>query len=267
MENNNMKKTIGLDLGDKNHRVCVLDFLGAVKLNSVLVNNVESMQAFFSEYVGATVAMEAGAQSLWISKMLEEMGLNVLVGNPGKLRMIWKSERKDDARDAEMLARIARFDRELLCTIKHRSIEAQYDLNQIKARDTLVRTRTSLINFTKGVLKQSGLRVKSCSAEVFHRQAVESIPEELKPSLYPVLEIIENLTSQIRGYDKQIDQLCEEKYPETIAVRQIKGVGSLTSLAFVLILESPERFRKSRDVGSFLGLIWINREKQTNNFG
>ncbi|MBN1549868.1 IS110 family transposase, partial [bacterium] len=254
MENNIMKNTIGLDLGDRNHMVCVLEFYGKVELKNQIENNSESIISFFSGYSGATVAMEAGAQSLWISQLLEKMGLTVLVGNPGKLRMIWKSDKKDDYRDALMLARIARFDPDLLCPIKHRSMETQYDLNQIKARDVLVRTRTNLINFSKGVLKQFGLKVESCGSEVFHKRAADVVPLELKSCLDPILETLEKLTSQIRGYDKQIDQLCKEKYPETIAVRQIRGVGSLTALAYMLILESPDRFPKSRDVGPFLGL-------------
>lgn len=255
MKNSNMKKTIGLDLGDKKHTVCVLSFRGVVKESCILNNDWESIKTFFSKYSKATVAVEAGGQSLWISHMLEAMGLKVLVGNPGKLRMIWNSDRKDDYRDAEMLARIARFDPQLLYPIQHRSIQAQCDLSQIKARDVLVRSRTNMINFVKGVLKQFGIMIDSGSAETFHKTAVKAIPDDLKCCVYPILDILEKLTGQIRQYNKQIEQLCEEKYPETLSVRQIKGVGSLTALAFVLILESPDRFRKSRDVGSFLGLI------------
>jgi len=254
MENNSMKNTIGLDLGDKNHTVCILSFYGKVKLKCQIENNLESIKSFFSEYSGATVAMEAGAQSLWISHLLEQMEFNVLIGNPGKLRMIWSSDNKDDYRDAEMLARIARFDSQLLCAVKHRSMDSQYDLNRIKARDVFVRTRTNLINFTRGELKQLGITVESSDADGFHKCAAEVIPTELESCLYPVLGMMENLTSQIKRYDKQIEKLCKEKYPETAAVRQIKGVGSLTALAYVLILESPDRFQKSRDVGAFLGL-------------
>jgi len=71
----------------------------------------------------------------------------------------------------------------------------------------------------------------------------------------PLIKQIDNLTLQIRVYDKQIERLCDAKYPETIAIRQINGVGSLIALAFVLILESPNRFPNRRSVGSFVGLV------------
>jgi transposase len=254
MKDNTMSLTIGIDLGDKSHQVCVLNHRGMVELNNRIINNLETVKSFFSLYKGATIAMEAGSQSLWMSHLLDEMGLHVLVGNPRRLRMIWNNDRKADVQDAEMLARIARFDPKLLSPIHHRSIYAQHDLNQIKARDMLVRTRSNMINFVKGVLKQYGLRIPTCSAESLHKRAVEVIPDELKPSLDPMLELLDKLTVEIRQYDKKIARLCQ-RYPETKAVSQIKGVGPITSLAFVLILENPDRFRKSRDVGPFLGLV------------
>jgi len=56
------------------------------------------------------------------------------------------------------------------------------------------------------------------------------------------------------GLFQQVKKISEEKYPETELLRAIKGVGPITALAFVLILEDPERFSKSRQVGSFIGL-------------
>ena len=69
----------------------------------------------------------------------------------------------------------------------------------------------------------------------------------------PLLGTVSQLTQTIRGYDRQIRALAEKKYPETGALKQVTGVGDLTALAFVLVLEDPDRFRKSRIVGSFLG--------------
>jgi transposase len=80
------------------------------------------------------------------------------------------------------------------------------------------------------------------------------MPDFLKETLTPIVEIIGKLTDQIKEYDRKIEQISKEKYPETELLRAIKGVGPVTALAFVLILEDPERFSKSRQVGSFLGL-------------
>lgn len=246
--------TIGMDLGDKNNLIFVLDDAGNVLKTSVITNNKKSIVKFFTHYAGATVAIEAGTHSPWISRVLEQLGCEVLVGNPRKLRMIWGSNNKNDMRDAEMLARIARFDRHLLHPIKHRGEQTQADLCLIKARDMLVQNRTSLVNHVRGAVKSIGMRIPKCSAECFHKKAPDHIPGILKEALLPVVEMIENLTRRIKDYTRQAERINEEKYPETRCLLQVKGVGTITALAYVLTLEERARFEKSRDVGPFIGL-------------
>jgi transposase len=89
----------------------------------------------------------------------------------------------------------------------------------------------------------------------FHKKAGAHIPEALWPALGPILETIGSLTERIRGYDRQLETVCQEHYPETELLRQVEGVGSLTALTFVLTLEDPYRFEKSRAVGAYLGLV------------
>jgi transposase len=168
--------------------------------------------------------------------------------------MIWESDQKDDHRDAEMLARIGRFDPHLLHPIRHRCAVAQADLGVIKAREMLVKSRTMLIAHVRGVVKSSGERIGSCSAHVVHRRAMEQTPEALMPALEPIIKSIEELTIRIGHYDRLIEQLCERDYPETTRLRAISGVGAITALAFVLSLEESSRFEKSRAVGAFVGL-------------
>jgi transposase len=246
--------TIGMDLGDKNHEVCVLDQEGRLMDRFVVGNTRKQLQKFFQPYAGALVAMENGTHSPWISRDLKALGCKVLVGNARKLRMIWARSQKTDVKDAEMLARIARFDRQLLYPIRHRSQQAQIDLEQIKARDLLVRLRTDLINHVRSTVKAIGERLPSCSADCFDKRAQTFMPDSLRTALMPLVEQIASLTRQIRGYKCKIEQLALTVYPETACLRQIQGVGLITSLAFILTLESPDRFDKSRAVGPHLGL-------------
>jgi transposase len=95
-----------------------------------------------------------------------------------------------------------------------------------------------------------------CPARSFHNKAAEHIPEALWPALGPILETIGSLTERIREYDRQLETICQEHYyPETELLRQVEGVGVLTALTFVLTLEDPHRFAKSRTVGAYLGLV------------
>ncbi len=246
--------TIGMDLGDKNNVICVLNNDGNTIKNVTIENSNTSLRSFFKNYKGATVAFEAGTHSPWISRLLSSMGCTILVGNPRKLRAIWDSDQKNDTRDAEMLARIARFDPDLLYPINHRGEQAQIDMELLQARDILVRNRASLINHVRGSVKSLGGRVPSCNADYFHRKGEQYLPVELQEYLLPVLKIIEQLTLQIKEFDQTIEQISIQRYPETELLRAIQGVGPLTALAFVLTLDDPDRFSKSRQVGSFIGL-------------
>ena len=250
----NTSNTVGVDMGDKNHRVVTLDSAGEVSDRCWVSNTAPALRKHFKSLAPCRVALEAGTHSGWVSRLLEEMGHEVLVGNPRRLRVIWDSDRKDDDRDAETLARIARLDPKLLYPIHHRGAEAQSDLAVIKARDMLVKTRSRLVASARGLVKTSGHRIDSCGAEVFHKRLREKMPSDLDAALEPMLKIIEELTMRIRHYDKKIRTLCDEKYPETKILREIVGVGPITALAFILTLEHADRFKKSRDVGSYVGL-------------
>jgi transposase len=94
-----------------------------------------------------------------------------------------------------------------------------------------------------------------CTARSFHTKASEQLPEELVVALGPILETIGSLTERIRDYEHQLEMISKENYPETNLLRQVEGVGVLTALTFVLTLEDPSRFEKSRSVGAYLGLV------------
>ena len=199
--------------------------------------------------------MEVGTHSRWSSHLLTGLGHDVLVANARKLRAIYHNPRKGDRADAEILARLARLDPELLSPIHHRSPQAQADLAVLRSRDAIVRCRTLLINHARDIVKASGSRLPSCTADSFAHKVAPDIPEPLLPALAPIIDTIASLTQQIKSYDRKNEELCSESYPETKLLREISGVGPLTSLAFILTLENPDRFRRSRQVGPAIGLV------------
>ena len=245
--------TVGMDMGDKKHKINIIDSDGEIIKESFVSNTATGIRKYFGKLPPCTVAMEAGTHSRWVSQILDELGHDVLVGNPRKLRVIWDSDNKNDDRDAEMLARIARFDRNLLYPIHHRNNEAQADLAIIKSRDMLVKARAQLITHARGLVKSMGYRITKCSTETFHKRLEKEMPEELRPALEPILNSIIEISEQIRICDYKLKDLAN-KYPETENLQSIVGVGPVTSLAYILTLESHDRFKKSRDVGPYLGL-------------
>lgn len=253
-----MKKVhyIGMDMGDQNHDVCVLDAEGQVVRRDRVRNTAEALKAYFAKEAGGTpVALEAGTHSAWVSRLLESLGLKVVVAQPRALKALWSRDRKNDASDAELLARMLRADPQLLHPIRHRSEQAQVDLLPLRSRDVLIQSRTKLINAARGLAKSLGSRLPSTDARYFAAKARVDLPPVLQPALLPLLDSIETISAQIKAMDRQIEQTAKEKYPETARLREVTGVGALTALAYVLTVADPTRFRRSREVGPYLGLV------------
>jgi len=248
--------TAGLDLGDKYSYLCLIDQQsGEIMEEGRLRTSPETFKRRFASGQPMRIAIEAGTHSPWVSRVLEECGHEVLVANARKLRLIYSNKRKTDEIDAENLARLARVDPKLLYPLKHRGEESQAHMAIIRSRQALVGCRTQLVNHVRGAVKSFGARLPKCPARSFHNKAVEHIPDTLWPALGPILEQIGSLTERIRDYDRKLEAISEERYPETKLLRQVVGIGPLTALTFVLTVEDPYRFEKSRSVGAYLGLV------------
>ena len=248
------KLTIGLDLGDRNSWYCVLDEAGRIQLEQRVRTTSKGLQEVFGAMPRSRVALEIGTHSPWISRLLSALGHEVIVANARKVRLIGESRKKDDRLDAQTLARLARIDPELLYPVKHRSAQAQADLMMIRARAGLVRARTGLVNTACALAKSYGERLRGCNVRNMDPEKAEGLSPELQRALEPLLAAIEEVSERISEYNGRIEALAQASYPQVELLKQIKGVGTLIALTFLLTLEDPHRFRKSRDVGSYLGL-------------
>jgi transposase len=248
------KLTIGLDLGDRNSWYCVLDEAGQIQLEQRVRTNAKALQEAFGTMPRSRIALETGTHSPWISRLLSELGHEVIVAHARKVRLIGESRKKDDRLDAQTLARLARIDPELLCPVKHRSAQAQADLTLIRARAGLVRARTALVNTARSLAKSYGQRLRGCNVRNMNPEKAEGLSPELQNALEPLLAEIESVSERIAEYNDRIEVLAQDSYPQVALLKQIKGVGTLIALTFLLTLEDPHRFRKSRDVGCYLGL-------------
>jgi transposase len=250
--------TIGLDLGDKKHAICVIDQAGTIIDERMITNYQESLRRLSEKYPQSRIAMEVGTHSPWISRLLRDLGHEVIVANPRKLRAIYTSNRKSDQTDARMIARLARVDIELLHPIEHSTEQAQRDLLQVKLRDTLVRQRVDIISSVRFTLKSLGVRLPAPSTACFAKRCRAFLAvgnEDLSAMVEPALQILDLLTENIRGLERGIEESCQNQYPATARLRQVPGVGPITSLAFVLTIGDPQRFEHPRDVAAYLGLV------------
>jgi len=246
--------TIGIDLGDVWSHYCTLNEDGEVVDRGRFRTTLAGVDKWFTDGPRARVAMETGTHSIWVSEQLRELGHEVIVANVRELRAISHSDRKSDTVDAEKIARYARLDPEILRPICHRTVAQQEALTLIRARNLIVRLRTAAVNSVRGLAKPCGYRLPASSTLCFAKRCMAVLPPGLAQALGPVLEQIAAMAVKIRHYDRLIKRLTETEYPETQALLQVYGVGQLTALTYVLTLGSKERFKRSRDVGCYLGL-------------
>jgi transposase len=262
---NNSTQTIGMDLGDKRSFLYVVDNVTGDEVEQAHIpTTIKNVGKWFAQRQPATVVIEIGTHSGWVSRLIAQHGHEVLVADARQVRNLAKGANKDDRLDAEFLARLGRADRRLLKPIKLRTEDTQIALGILRSRDSLVQARTQLINHVRGAVKAVGVRLPACSSESFHKLSNE-IPEKLRELLNPMMVCIDTINKQIHAYDQIIEGKSKQQYPETAILRQVSGVGPITALAFILTIEDPNRFDKSRTVGAYLGLTGSRYDSGESN--
>ena len=246
-------KKLGMDLGMKQSEICELDAAGAVEARATIPTTRAAIKRWFGKREKAEICLEAGGSSPWVDRLLRELGHDVVVVNPRRVKLIAESTLKTDKIDAEILARLLRGDRTLLRPVQHRGEETQRMRAQLRAREVLIKARTACINSVRGILRSFGYKLPKGTTEKFAKRFDEVVlPEELKGLVTPLAETVRSLSEQIKGFDGWVEQTAEA-YPEVERLKQIDGVGTLSALAFVLCIEDPTRFTDSRRVGAYLG--------------
>ena len=124
----------------------------------------------------------------------------------------------------------------------------------LELRDSLVRAPVALIDAVRFALKSLGYPVSNPSSACFHKLVLKEVPESIGEMIAHNVAAIAELTQRIKALDTSISRLAAERYPETIYLQQVSGVGPITSLYFVLKVGNAGRFQRTRDIGAFLGL-------------
>lgn len=260
MEKDSVQWTAGIDLGDRFSHIAVVDEGGELVREGRLRTTEEGLADELGGKQRMLVVIEAGTHSPWVGRTLAELGHEVAVANPRRVELIGRSVKKRDESDAETLARLGRMDVAFLHPIVHRSREHQEALAVIRARRELVEARTGLVNHVRGAAKALGVRLPACDTRYFARRSRGHLHGSLASAYLPVLEVITVLEEKVRAYDQEVVRLIEQRFPEAKVLQQVSGVGPLTALTYVLVIGDPTRFRHSRDVAAYLGLVPRQRQ-------
>jgi transposase len=246
--------TVGLDLADKYSDWVALSGEGEVVVRQRVRTTEPELRKTFGAIKPTVMAIEVGTHSWWVSRVLSDCGHRVVIANARKVALIHKNKRKNNSIDAETLARLGRADERLLYPVTHRDERSHADLAVLRSRDLIIGARTKLINHVRGCTKVFGVQLAKCSAEAFVNRCKAVIPASVKEAIEPVLGHIDGMSKQIDAYDKQIAKMIVH-HPAAQQLMEIKGVGPLTAMAFVLTIEDPQRIGSSRSTGAYFGLV------------
>jgi len=248
--------TLGIDLGDKTSVTYGLDTATGETTGPARVATTESgMEDLFAGLPRTRVVIETGTHANWVARLAEAFGHEVIVAQSRKVALISQSEKKTDARDAQILARFGATQPALLYPVKLRSERAQTQIAVLRAREQVVEARTGLISCARGVAKSLGRRLPACGADAFHRKVWREVPTDLERALRPLVIAVARLTRTIRRYDREVARMCRTERDVAARLAEVYGVGELTALAFVLAVDDPKRFASSRLAGAYFGLV------------
>ncbi len=245
----------GLDLGDRHSPLCLLGLDGKIIERHRIRTNGKAFEKFFDVWGPMRVVFEAGTHSLWVFRLLQRLGHQPLMADTHHLALITQSMSKSDRRDAATLGELGLRLPQMMRAVTPCSLETQQHRTVPRARDGAVQARTKLSSQGRGLVKSFGARWPACDTAACAKKAAAAMPSDLKDTLGPLLLVIQHRSDEIRRYDKKIEQLGDEKYPHTLRMRSIRGVGPITALAFVLNLDNAvEKLESRRAAGPRRGL-------------
>lgn len=247
-------RTIGIDLSARKSAYAVMEPDGSRSEEGSFAMDRSSVEGFFRRNPRSRVVLEACTSARWVVEVAEELGHEVVVANPRTFKPISQSVRKSDRNDARLLADFGQVRPHVLGPVVLRNGNVQAARTVLVARDTLVSCRTAMINCVRSTLRDSGLALPDCAAERFHVRVRELIPQKHHEAIMPILKALEAQSASIAEHEATIAKLIREQFPETKVLQQVAGVGPITSLGFVVTIGDPNRFPRSRDVGSYFGL-------------
>lgn len=248
----------GIDLASVSSYAYVTDEKGA----KLAAGELETSKAGFGRLVkkfcrgGLAIAIEAGNQTAWVYDELVKLGAKVTVVNPTKVKLIAESRRKTDKIDAKILCELLRLDA-LPHPVHMPGPEARELRGLLVARRQLMTARTKLCNVVRGMLRQTGVRLRAGELStptgwkrLFHAGFEHDHILHIVAAYY---DSFLALTKSIRELDQQLAKR-EKNEPRAARLKTMPKVGRIASLTFLAAVDDVNRFPNSRKLVGYSGL-------------
>ncbi len=252
-----MNSYVGLDVSLKSTSVCVVDAQGAVMIEGTVPSEPDVIAAFIDANAPDVqrVGLESGPTSVWLWRELAQRDLPVICIDARHARAALSMQiNKSDRNDAMGIARIMQTGWYREVQIKSPDSHATRAL--LNSRALLVKIKRDLENQIRGLLKVEGLVIGRAKEGVFSRRVAALLSDrpDMSAIIVPLLTVRESVRQQLAVLERRVRQLAKET-PLMRTFMTVPGVGPVTALAFMAAIDNPTRFRRSRSVGAYLGLI------------
>jgi transposase len=245
---------IGCDLHTRYQVIAILDPETGEVVTRRLEHEQGEARALYARLCKpALIGIEASGYTQWFERMTAEFGHELWVGDPAEIRARAVRRQKTDTRDAEHLLDLLvtkRFPRVWVPT------PAERDLRQLlKHRDKLVRMQTSVKNQLHFLAMSQGVCRKARLWSAKGRRELEGLSLDYWASQRrkELLELLDSLGPRVEDLNQTVKAQAEQR-PDCRELMKHKGVGPITSLAYVLTVGPVSRFTRSRALVSYLGL-------------
>ena len=251
-----MEQYVGLDVSLKETSICVVDGSGEIVCETSVGTTPETIAKFIEKRAPSAVrvGLESGLLSTWLWHGLRALDVPVVCLDARHAASALKMQvNKTDRNDAAGLAQIVR-------TGWYREVEVKslacHEVRAVLlARSRLVASRRDLENQMRGLLKPFGLLVGKVRGKGFEGRVRELIADT--PAMAEVIDALllarRTLCTQVARLDVRVRMLAQTITP-CRRLMTVPGVGPITALAYVTVIDDPGRFRKGRSVGAYLGL-------------
>ena len=251
-----MTHYVGLDVSQKMTAICVVDSSGGRVWRGQCPTEPEHIRRTVVRHGGkdARIGLETGPMTPWLVHELRGLGLDITCLDARHARAALRMQiNKTDQNDAEGLAQIMRTG--WYRSVHVKSLDAHRARALLGARAQLTGMTTRLSNHIRGVLKTFGMLPGAMRGLPFDRRVETLIADrgDIAPIIQPMLAAWRQLREQIATFDKAARTLVKSD-PTCRHLMSVPGIGVLSVLAYVSMVDDPTRFSCSRSVGAHLGL-------------
>jgi len=251
-----MTSYVGLDVSLNETSVCVLDERGHVRFEGRVPSLPDAIVQCLRQRAAdaSRIGLETGMTAGVLFRALTAAGLPVMcLETRHAHRVLSARSNKTDRNDARGLAELMRVGWYRAAWV--RGVSAIYVRSLLQGRRLLIQTKRTLENTLRGGVKRFGLIMSSTAGRTFTHRAASVVDRDPAYAAFaqPLLAVLHTILDQIRIYDRQLRAISRSDQT-VVRLMRVPGVGYLTALAFTSTIEDPKRFRRSIDVGAYLGL-------------